>query len=282
MNNTQEMPNHVIRVSTQDLLNVRSIIWLYNVDKVRLTYCPIYFPLKIERLGKVIFYLYIFFVVVELIPLFIVLKCQQEEIQIEDFSSLKSLDFKIRPSLDGINLRNLIGLEELKFQLISNFLLGDRINSDIQVKFFDQSPNVKKLTLTGNLSNIIFDNLYRLQEISLNGFLDQDFNYDLLKNLSNQLTHFSINSTDVDNKTISELFFSYNFPNLTKLCIMNTKITKIEKEFLGRFQSLEHLILFDNEQLQKIDYDCFSNLKHLNRFSWIDSYNSSSIKFLLC
>ena len=91
MNNTQELPNHAIRVSTQDRLNVGSIIWHYDVDKVRLKYCPIYFPLKIERL---------------------VLKCLVKQIQIEDISSLKSLDFKFRPSFDGIKFRNLIGLEE--------------------------------------------------------------------------------------------------------------------------------------------------------------------------
>ena len=57
MNNTQEPPNHLIRVSKQDLLKIRSITCHYAMSGVNLTYSPIYLPLKLERLGKIILFI---------------------------------------------------------------------------------------------------------------------------------------------------------------------------------------------------------------------------------
>lgn len=48
MNNTQESPNHLIRVSRQDIFNIRNITCHYAMGGVSLTY----FPLQLERLGK--------------------------------------------------------------------------------------------------------------------------------------------------------------------------------------------------------------------------------------
>ena len=52
LNNTQELPNHLIRVSRNNLLNVRSISCHYAMSGVNLTYSPAYLTLKLERLGK--------------------------------------------------------------------------------------------------------------------------------------------------------------------------------------------------------------------------------------
>lgn len=52
LNNTHELPNHMIRVSRNDLLNVRSISCHYATSAVNLTYSQTYLPLKLERLGK--------------------------------------------------------------------------------------------------------------------------------------------------------------------------------------------------------------------------------------
>ena len=60
--NTQQFPNHFIRLSIHDLLNIKSIICHYVVDKVNLTYCPINFPLEIERLGKNDFFIFSSFI----------------------------------------------------------------------------------------------------------------------------------------------------------------------------------------------------------------------------
>ena len=55
INTTQEPPNHLIRVSRKDLLNVRSIICHYAMSGVNLKYSPNNFPLTLERLGKIYF-----------------------------------------------------------------------------------------------------------------------------------------------------------------------------------------------------------------------------------
>ena len=56
LNNSQERPNHLIRVSRKDLFNIRSIICHYAMSGVNLKYSPTNLPLKLERLGKIFFY----------------------------------------------------------------------------------------------------------------------------------------------------------------------------------------------------------------------------------
>ena len=177
-----------------------------------------------------------------------------KEIKIEEFSSLKSLDLKIF-SVERITLRNLIAVRDLKFELVES-----PINSDIQEKLFDQLPNVQKLTLIGYLSNFYLDNMFCLQELSLKGSLDKDFNYGLFTNLCNQLTDLFSN---FDDQSMNELFIDHNFPYLSKLRIMNTKITKLENKIFSLLQTLGDLKINDNKKLKIVDYNAFSNLKQL-------------------
>ena len=54
-----EMSNHLIRISRQDLLNIRSIICYSPMSRINLTYLP----LKLERLGKKVFHnSYLYFI----------------------------------------------------------------------------------------------------------------------------------------------------------------------------------------------------------------------------
>ena len=131
--------------------------------------------------------------------------------------------------------------------------------------------NVEKLTLIGNLSDFNLDNIINLQELSLKGLLHQDFNYEIFMNLGYQLTDLSINCSNIDNERMNKLFIHTNFPNLSKLSIMNTKITKLGNTIFSGFQKLRELTLCDNKELKVIDYGCFSDLKQLTRFNWIDS-----------
>ena len=55
LNNNQETPNHLIRVSRKDLINIRSIICHYAMSGVNLKISPINLPLKLEILGKMFF-----------------------------------------------------------------------------------------------------------------------------------------------------------------------------------------------------------------------------------
>ena len=61
LNNTQKPPNHLIRVSRNDLINIRSIICHYAMSGVNLKYSPINLPLKLEKLGKMFFLFHIFY-----------------------------------------------------------------------------------------------------------------------------------------------------------------------------------------------------------------------------
>ena len=79
---------------------------------------------------------------------------------------------------------------------------------------------------------------------------------------------------------MSKLFVDYHFPNLTKLRIMNTKVTRLENGLFRRFHALEELILCNNKDLVIIDNDSFSNLKQLTRFSWICKFSPRFIQFV--
>lgn len=179
---------------------------------------------------------------------------------IEDFSLLKSLDLKLS-SLEEITLRN-IPLRDLKFELIES-----PINCDIQVKLFDQLTSVEKLTLIGRFSNFNLDNMFSLQELSLKGSLDKDFNYDLFTNLCDRLTDLSIDCSNIDDESMNKLFVDNRFTNLSKLRIMNTKITRLENKTFRLFETLVDLKINNNETLKIIDYDCFSSLKRLTRLN---------------
>ena len=162
-----------------------------------------------------------------------------------------------------IKLRNIPLLRELKLELVES-----PINSDIQVKLFDQLPQVQKLTLIGRFSNFNLDNMLSLQDLSLKGSLDKDFNYDLFsKSLCHRLTDLSIDCSNIDDETTNKLFVYHRFTNLLKLRIMNSKITRLENKTFGLFETLVDLKINNNETLKSIDYDCFSSLKRLVRLN---------------
>ena len=109
--------------------------------------------------------------------------------------------------------------------------------------------------------------MFCLQELSLKGSLDKDFNYGLFTNLCNQLTDLFINCSNFDDQSMNKLFIGRKFPNLSKLRIMNTKITKLKNKMFSLFQTLRDLKINDNKELKKVDYDAFSNLKQLTRLN---------------
>ena len=187
-----------------------------------------------------------------------------ENINIEDFSSLKYLDLKL--GSEKITLRNLTALRDLKFELVES-----TFNSDIQVKLFDQLPNIQKLALIGDFSYFSLDNLIHLEELYLRGFINEDFNLDLFKSVCSHLTDLSIDCYNIDQKSMNKLFIGHQFPNLSKLRIANTKIAKLENRILSRFQSLKDLTVYNNRELKLIGYNSFSNLKQLTRLVFTEN-----------
>lgn len=189
--------------------------------------------------------------------------------KIEEFSLLKSLDLKLI-SIERITLRNLTLLQDLKLDLIES-----PINSNLGL--FDQLPTVKKLTLIGQFSNFSLDRIFHLEELSLTGLLNDDFNFDLFKSCCNQLTDLSIDCFNIDQKILNRLFIDHRFPNLSKLRIANTLITKLETKIFNRFQTLTDLTLHNNKELNFIGY-AFSNLKRLTRLNLTGSCINSLSK----
>ena len=161
-----------------------------------------------------------------------------------------------------MTIRKLTDLQDLQFELVES-----PINSYIQIELFDKLPTVEKLTLIGRFSDFNLDNLFNLQKLSIKGLLNNDFNFDLFRKIRNQLTYLSIDCSNIDNDSVNKLFIDNNFPNLSKLRIRSTKITKLENKIFSQFQKLNDLKLYNNIELKSINYDCFSNLKQLTRLN---------------
>ena len=135
------------------------------------------------------------------------------------------------------------------------------IKSEFFSKLSDYLPNIERLALTGKISSLNFDNLFNLKLLSLYCYLKDDFNYffdyDLFKNICNQLEGIKIVSQDIGDNFLDKLFHGHNFPYLHKLVLAKSKITKLEKKFLDRFPMLQIFSAFKNKQLRKIDDDAF-------------------------
>ena len=154
-------------------------------------------------------------------------------------------------------------MRELQFYLKvnsrNNFEFLSRFSSELSLCL----PHIETLTLHGYLSNLNFDNLINLKNLALTGYLMDDFNFDIFKNISNQLEEIVLMSYNLNDKFFAQLFNGYNFPYLRGLSLASTKISKFEKKSFDRFPMLQTLNLLNNRELRKIDHDAFSNLKHL-------------------
>ena len=149
------------------------------------------------------------------------------------------------------------------------------IKSEFFSKLSDYLPNIERLALAGKFSSLNLDDLFKLKHLSLYCYLKDDFKYffdfDLLKNICNQLESIKIVSQDIDDNFLDKLFHSHNFPYLSKLVLAKSKITKFEKNFFDLFSILQIFSAFENKQLRKIEDDAFSNLKRLNQLNLNDN-----------
>ena len=181
-----------------------------------------------------------------------------QEIKLDGLSSLKCLKLEIY-SIKQVELGNLLALREFELKNSRN-----AISSDILDEFLNSSPNIEYLNLVGTFSYFSLNSLLRLKKLRLYGTLNtEEFNFDLFKYLSIQLTSLNIQIDNIDDKIIAKLFYDLQFPNLTELRIKSTKITKLEKKLFDGFANLEFLEICFNELLKTIDHDAFSSLKQL-------------------
>ena len=125
-------------------------------------------------------------------------------------------------------------------------------------------PHIQKLYLCGNLCHFNLDSFLNLILLSINGTLNESFNFELFKNLRNQLIILNIDLTNIEEKTLFKLLDGYNFSNLSTLSIKKCNLKGLKKEFFNRFPILMFLYIIDCN-LEVIEPDLFFNLKCLNR-----------------
>ena len=150
--------------------------------------------------------------------------------------------------------------------------------------------HIEKLYLHGRISHLNLDYLVNLKLLSLEGDLDAGFNFEIFKNLCNQLEVIKIGLNEIDEKTLVKMFDSHNFsnlkwlyvkgcnikrlkreftnyfPNLTRLCIMRCNIETVEPDSFSKLKQLDTLYLMGNP-LEFIEKDTFANLKNLQTVS---------------
>ena len=153
----------------------------------------------------------------------------------------------------------------------------NEINNDSCTKLFESFSNIEVLSLDGNFSNISFDSFTNLKGLLICGSLLNNFNFDLFKNICNQLEHLKIAFYNIDDENMFKLLNGKNFPYVSKLEINNSKMTRLEKKLFDRFPMLRSLDVNSNNDLKTIDKDAFWNLKKLKYLSISNSDKLSEL-----
>ena len=152
------------------------------------------------------------------------------------------------------------------------------IDQEIIKRLLHQVPYIEELILGGNFSNFNLDYLANLRSLYISGYIKENFNVDLFKNLCNQLETLQFDLFKVDKKILFKLFDGHYFPNLLSLALRNcNNLERLEKEFFNRFRFpiLRRLFIM-NCNLEVIEKDAFSNIKNLE----IVDLSGNKIKFI--
>ena len=199
---------------------------------------------------------------------------------IEGLSSLKRLHLKAYTSEVDLSIKNIPLLRKLSFSF------GGTINDDIITNILDQVPHIQQLCLNGDLSYFNLDNFVNLRQLSLTGQINEKFNFELFKNLCNQLENIKISFYYNKEKNFFKLFDGYNFPYLEDLTIKFLDMERLTKEFINRLPMNKQLNINDCE-IEVIEHDSFSNMQQLtslnlsrNRIKFIEKYAFSNLNNL--
>lgn len=178
------------------------------------------------------------------------------KINIEGLSSLKSLHLGFNSTEMYLSIRNLSSLNFL------SLWINGTIDENIITQILDHVQHIKQLFLEGKFSHFKLDNLVNLKMLSLVGSLNEDFNYELFKNLCYQLKDLKIYLENIDDKIFFKLFDGHNFCNLQNFSIKKYNMKTLKKVFINRFPMLQQLFVA-NCNIEEIEHDAFSNLKDL-------------------
>ena len=198
------------------------------------------------------------------------------KINVEGLPSLESLNLGFNSSEVHFSIRKLPSLEFLALSMPC------AVDENIISQLLDQVLHIEELRLYGYFSHFNLDHLVNLKKLFLVGTINESFNYDLLKNLCNQLELLKIVLTNSD---VNKLC-GHHFSNLQKFCISYCHVKILKKEFFDRFPMLQNLFINDCN-LEEIENDAFSNLKQLlfldlskNRLTFIEKNTFSNLKNL--
>ena len=181
------------------------------------------------------------------------------EYSIEGLSSLKTLHLGANSAEFHFSIRNLPSLIKLSFHSYSPFTT---IDENFVKRLLDQVPHIQELFLEGKLSYFNLDSLVNLKQLSLHGFKLENFNFELFKNLCNQLESLKIGISEIDQEDFFKLFVGYNFPFLQELTLIFQNVKRLTKEFLNRLPKPKKLSLYECE-IEVIESDSFSNMQQL-------------------
>ena len=182
--------------------------------------------------------------------------CCEDRLEIEAFSSLESLSLRL-VSISKFSFGHMNSLRILDLEFIDSFT---SIINDFFIKLVEMCPNIEQLSLYGWYSSINVENFVNLKKLSLSGHLRENF---ISMNMCNQLEDLSIELRNMNDENLSQLLYGKNLPNLSKLFIKNSKITRLEKKLFDGFPMLQSFNLSSNYELKTIDKEAFSNLKNL-------------------
>ena len=255
INNILIFPNHVIYVGKNDVLNIESIEYRHENCGINLTNSSTIDLCKVEKLN--ILYLR-----------------DSVENNIEGLCSLKTLYLETKSVEFQLSIKNVPSLINLSFES------RGKIDEKTVTRLLDKVPHIQELYLGGNLCYFNLDSLVNLRVLSLFGVTEKNFNFELFKNLCNQLESIKIISNN--KKTLVQLFDGYNFDLTIKLF----DIKRLTKEFINRLPIARQLnISYCN--IEVIESDSFSNMQQLtslnlslNRIESIEKNAFSNLKNL--
>lgn len=177
-----------------------------------------------------------------------------EEIKIEGLSSLIDLKLKINSVENISSLKNLNSLKDLEFDCSS------KTNSRQQNDLTDSLTTLKTFYFSNSSFRFRFRNSHSLYIRFDRNDEDLDFGfiYKFYEHIKKLTIWFG------NNDTTEKLLTGRNFPRLKELDITFCYITRIDKSmFNGSFPMLETLYARYYENLEKIDYEVFLNLRCL-------------------
>ena len=155
---------------------------------------------------------------------------------------------------------NLDGLSSLRRLHLGVYIDKTHFSTNFWSGFPSQS--LQELDLYGNFFYFNLNNFVNLKSLSLDGTIDDSFNFELFKNLCYQLESLRISFNDIDFKTLFKLFDGCHFPNLQFLTVSGCFIQRVDKHFINRFPLLSNLYI-TKCHIETIEDEAFSNLKHL-------------------